>query len=81
MLETSGPKPGECSKPYCNAGKSSTWFPVDIEIPIWENNLEIRFDLTHMSSGVRGHMGDIAFDDIRLDEGRCPTVSIPSFPV
>jgi len=71
--EMTGPKDGECNKPYCNAGKSSTWFPKDIEIPIWENNLQITFELTHTSTGARGHMGDVAFDDIRLDEGLCPS--------
>ena len=60
-----------CQRAEPGCAKDSNWGHKYYEIPIWENRLRIRFEIEHQAIGVRGSYGDIAIDDIIVDEGKC----------
>ena len=72
LLDTiQGPQGKMCQQSQPGCQKGSNWAQRYYEIPIWENGLKIKFEIEHQSIGVRGSYGDIAIDDIVIDEGKC----------
>ena len=72
LLDTIQGKQGKmCQQSQPGCAKGSNWGQKYYEIPIWENRLRIKFEIEHQSIGVRGSYGDIAIDDIVVDEGKC----------
>ena len=72
LLDTIQGKQGKlCTSSQPGCAKGSNWSQKYYEIPIWENRVRIKFEIEHQAIGVRGSYGDIAIDDMIIDEGKC----------